>query len=214
MIKMVVADDQMLTREGLRTILDLEDDFEVVGVASNGSEACQLVESLRPDLVLMDIQMPVMDGITALQQIKAQSPHVYVLILTTFLEDDYIVDGMAGGASGYLLKDLDADKMIAAIRDTVEGNFILPASVAARLASKITDLTQQFKLPNMNAMELTTREREIADLLLKGCNNREIAAALYIAEGTARNYISNLYSKLEVIDRVQAIVKLQQILPR
>ena len=212
MIKILVVDDQMLTREGLRTILDLEDEFEVVGVAGNGQEACDLVESLKPDLVMMDIQMPVMDGITALKHIKSKFPQVFVLILTTFLEDHYIVDGMAGGASGYILKDLDADKMIAAIHDTVQGNFILPAPVAARPASKITDLSQQNKLPDSSAIVLTSREQELAKLLLKGYSNREISAALYIAEGTARNYISNLYSKLEVIDRVQAIVKLQQIM--
>lgn len=211
-IKIVIADDQMLTREGLRTILDLEDDFEVVGVAKNGEEACELTEQFRPDLVLLDIQMPVMDGINALKRIKHGHPNVFILILTTFIEEDYIVEGMANGASGYMLKDMDTDKMIASIRDTVSGQFILPATVAAKLAGRLNRFTEDyvhFQRTSLNRMRLTEREEELAHLIIKGLNNREIADALHIAEGTARNYISNLYGKLEVVDRAQAIVRLQ-----
>lgn len=213
MIRIVIADDQMLTREGLRTILDLEDDLTVVGVASNGAEACELTAKLRPDLVMMDIQMPVMDGITALKQIKQTAPETFILILSTFLEDNYIVDGMANGASGYLLKDMDTDKMIAAIRDTVSGQFILPTHVATKLAVRISQMTRD-QYPSITAnthIQLTEREKELAELIIKGYNNRAIASALHIAEGTVRNYISNLYSKLEVTDRVQAIVRLQAL---
>lgn len=214
MIKIVIADDQMLTREGLRTILDLEDDLEVIGVASNGVEACELTEKLSPDLVIMDIQMPIMDGITALKQIKQNSPETFILILSTFLEDNYIIEGMASGASGYLLKDMDTDKMIAAIRDTVLGQFILPTAVASRLASRMLQIShEQQPSPSAKSLkiELTDREKELAELIMKGYNNREIAAELYIADGTVRNYISNLYRKLDVVDRVQAIVRLQAL---
>ncbi|SMF92017.1 two component transcriptional regulator, LuxR family [Paenibacillus uliginis N3/975] len=211
-IRMVIADDQLLTREGLRTILDLEDDMEVIGAAKNGEEACEMVEALHPDLVLLDIQMPVMDGISALKRIKRSSPETFILILTTFIETDYIVEGMAHGASGYMLKDMDADKMIASIRDTVSGQFILPASVAAKLAARMNRLAEDYEYLQRSGaghIKLTEREEELARLIIKGLNNREIADTLHIAEGTARNYISNLYSKLEVVDRAQAIIRLQ-----
>ncbi|MHA6481859.1 response regulator [Paenibacillus sp. strain BS8-2] len=211
MITIVIADDQMLTREGLKTILDLEEDIEVVGVARNGAEACELAARLHPKLIVMDVQMPEMDGIQALKQIKKSLPETFVLMLSTFLDDNYIVDGMAQGASGYMLKDMDADKMIAAIRDTVSGQFILPSAVAAKLASRMMKLSveQQAAAAVQSNVQLTDREKELARLVLKGYTNREIAAAMYISEGTVRNYISNLYSKLEVMDRVQAIVRLQ-----
>ncbi|AWP30005.1 DNA-binding response regulator [Paenibacillus glucanolyticus] len=214
-ITIVVADDQLLTREGLRTILDLEDDMEVVGAAKNGEEACEMVETLRPRLVLLDIQMPVMDGIQALKHIKQSHPDIYILILTTFIETDYIVEGMAHGANGYMLKDMDADKMIASIRDTVAGQFILPAPVAAKLAARMSKMTEGHPVMRRNRLDrirLTEREEGLARLMVQGLNNREIADMLHIAEGTARNYISNLYSKLEVVDRAQAIVRLQAML--
>lgn len=214
-IKIVIADDQLFTREGLRTILDLEDDMEVVGAAKNGEEACEMVMAFQPDLVLLDVQMPVMDGITALKRIKQIRPDLFILILTTFIETDYIVEGMANGASGYMLKDMDADKMIASIRDTIAGQYILPAPVAAKLAAKMNSWTEenehwQKSIPER--IRLTEREAELAQLIIQGLNNREIADVLHIAEGTARNYISNLYSKLEVVDRAQAILRLQAIL--
>jgi len=214
-ITIVVADDQMLTREGLRTILDLEDDFDVIGVAKDGEEACEMAETLLPDLVLLDIQMPVMDGISALKRIKRSCPHIFVLILTTFIDADYIVEGMAHGASGYMLKDMDADKMITSIRDTVSGQFILPAAVAAKLAARMNRFTEdyeQWQRPRLDIIKLTEREEELAQLMIQGLNNREIADELHIAEGTARNYISNLYGKLEVVDRAQAMVRLQTLI--
>lgn len=214
-ITIVIADDQMLTREGLRTILDLEDDFEIVGVAKNGEEACEMAETLQPHLMLLDIQMPIMDGITALKRIKQSSPNIFILFLTTFIDADYIVEGMAHGASGYMLKDMDIDKMIAAIRDTISGQFILPAAVAAKLAERMNRFTEdheQWQKTSQGHIQLTDREKKLAQLIIRGLNNREIADALFIAEGTARNYISNLYSKLEVVDRAQAIIRLQGLI--
>lgn len=214
-IKIVIADDQLLTREGLRTILDLEDDMEVVGAAKNGEEACEMVEMFQPDLVLLDVQMPIMNGISALKRIKQIRPEIFILILTTFIETAYIVEGMAFGANGYMLKDMDADKMISSIRDTISGQFILPAPVAAKLATRMNRLTEEYEYwqrSNVGRVSLTEREEELAQLIIRGLNNREIADTLHIAEGTARNYISNLYSKLEVVDRAQAIVRLQAIM--
>jgi len=214
-IRLIVADDQMLTREGLRTILDLEDDLEVVGVAKNGEEACLLAEELRPDLALLDIQMPVMDGIAALKRIKASCPDTRILILTTFIDTEYIVEAMANGANGYMLKDTDGDRMISSIRDTANGQFVLPAAVAAKLAARMSQMSgeyEQWQRTNLESVRLTEREEELAKLMLRGLNNREIAEALHIAEGTVRNYISSLYGKLEVVDRAQAIVKLQALI--
>ncbi|GGD89112.1 response regulator transcription factor [Paenibacillus nasutitermitis] len=214
-IRLVIADDQMLTREGLRTILDLEDDMNVVGTASNGLEACELAEALRPDLVLMDVQMPKMDGIEALKRIKQSSPGTAVLILTTFMDDDYIIEGLAGGASGYMLKDMDPDRMIALIRDAAHDQFVLPNAVAARLAARVSRTSESYDAghqPSLGRMKLTEREKEIARLIVRGLNNREIAEALYIGEGTVRNYISNLYRKLDVVDRAQAILRLQSLI--
>lgn len=213
-ITIVIADDQMLTREGLRTILDLEDDLDVIGVAKNGLEACEMVKVLHPDLVLLDIQMPLMDGISALKRIKQDSPQTFILILTTFIDADYIVEGMAYGASGYMLKDMDSDKMIASIRDTVSGQFILPAAVAAKIAERMSQFTEDYehRQKNLDRIMLTEREEEVAKLIIQGLNNREIADALHIAEGTTRNYISNLYGKLQVVDRAQAIVRLQALI--
>ncbi|SDF45105.1 DNA-binding response regulator, NarL/FixJ family, contains REC and HTH domains [Fontibacillus panacisegetis] len=214
MITIVIADDQMMIREGLRTILDLEDDMEVVGVAGNGIEVCKMVDQLRPTLVMMDIQMPEMDGISALRKIKQNHPDTSILILTTFLEDNYIVDGLASGANGYILKDMDTDKMLAAIRDTVSGQFILPIAVASKLASRMSQM-ELHRSPGTTVdqrIRLTERERDIAELVVKGRNNRDIAAALYISEGTVRNYMSNLYSKLGVMDRLQASIRLRELL--
>jgi DNA-binding NarL/FixJ family response regulator len=217
-MRIVIADDQMLTREGLRTILDLEEDMEVVGVAKDGLEACELAERLQPDLLLMDVQMPNMDGITAMKRIKRQQPGIAILILTTFMEEDYIVEGMAGGASGYLLKDMEGDRMITAVRDAYAGQFILPTAVAAKLANRISSLMAENEhwrtvaQSKLERVKLTDREKEIARLIIKGMNNRDIAESLQVAEGTARNYISSLYGKLEVNDRAQAIVHLQALI--
>ena len=216
-IRIVVADDQMLTREGLRTILELEDDMEVVGMARNGEEACRLTEELLPDLVLMDIQMPKMDGLTALKYVKQACPQTLVIILTTFIEEDYIFEGMAVGANGYMLKDMDGDKIIAAIRDAMSGQYILPAQVAAKMAERVARLNEEFGVwlnvaqDKLERVKLTDREKEIARLIIQGYKNREIADALQVAEGTVRNYVSQLYGKLGVDGRLQAIASLHKL---
>ncbi len=213
MIKILIADDQMMIREGLRTILDLEEDMEVVGAANNGVEVCKLADALRPDLVMMDIQMPQMDGIAALKRIKQSHPDTSILILTTFLEDQYIIDGLASGADGYILKDMNTDKMLAAIRDAASGQFILPVAVASKLAKRMSHMEMHRPsgvTGSQLRVRLTERESDIAELMVKGYSNNEIAAALYLSEGTVRNYISNLYRKLNATDRVQASLRLRE----
>ncbi|WP_338030917.1 response regulator transcription factor [Fervidibacillus halotolerans] len=158
MIRILIADDQALIRDGLQTIIEMEDDMEVVGVAENGHQACELTEKLKPDLVLMDIKMPGMDGIESTRWIKEHVPDTVVLILTTFSEEKYIIDGLIGGAAGYLVKDLSADKIISSIRDAVQGQFMLPATIAAKLSARLSYLSGKnnffFPLRKMNLPRL------------------------------------------------------------
>ena len=210
-ITIVIADDQLLTREGLRTILDLEDDMKVVGLAKNGEEAYEMVEVFRPKLVLLDIQMPMMNGLAALKRMKRSCPEAIILILTTFIDSSYIVEAMTNGVSGYMLKDMDSDRMIASIHEAVAGQFILPTAVAAQLALSVNKPPEGYA-NRARTTKLTEREEELAKLIIKGMNNREIADALSVAEGTARNYISSLYGRLGVVDRAQAIIRLQALI--
>ena len=211
MITVIIADDQMLIREGLKTILELEEDIKVVALAKNGEEAVFLGEKYKPTLMLLDIQMPVMDGIHAMKILRKSCPDTGILILSTFLEERYVVESLATGACGYLLKDMETDKMIQAIRDAAVGQLVLPATVAAKLASNLLkQSSQQYHIGNQ--VQFTEREKEIALLLKEGLSNREIAEKIYISEGTVRNYISSIYSKLEVQNRISAIGMLKGLL--
>lgn len=218
MIRVLIADDQRLLRDGLQTILQLEDDLEVVGVSENGQEACEAVREKRPDIVLMDIKMPVLDGIEAMKLIKRDFPSTVVLILTTFAEDKFIVDAMAGGADGFLLKDMPADKVIHTVREAVKGQLILPAAIAAKLAARLSvlsdtgaDAFDETEL-RRQGLVLTERERKIVLLMIEGYSNRQISAALFMSEGTVRNYISVVYNKIGTNDRKTAIAKLKDLL--
>lgn len=156
--------------------------------------------------------MPIMDGISALKQIKQSSPKTCILMLTTFVDTEYIVEAMASGASGYMPKDMNWDKMIASIRDAVSGQFILPSDVAKKLSVRVQQFTSDLDIwrkSNPERITLTEREKKLGQLMIKGLSNREIAEMMNIGEGTVRNYISNLYSKLDVVDRAQAILRLQ-----
>ncbi|MFB9326221.1 response regulator [Paenibacillus aurantiacus] len=218
MIRVLIADDQRLLRDGLQTILQLEDDLEVVGVSENGQEACEAVREKRPDIVLMDIKMPVLDGIEAMKLIKRDYPSTVVLILTTFAEDKFIVDAMAGGADGFLLKDMPADKVVHTVREAVKGQLILPAAIAAKLAARLSvlsdtgaDAFDETEL-RRQGLVLTERERKIVLLMIEGYSNRQISAALFMSEGTVRNYISVVYNKIGTNDRKTAIAKLKDLL--
>lgn len=217
MIRILIADDQTLMREGLKTILELEDDIEVAGTPDDGKKAYEMVAEYHPDLVLMDVQMPVMDGIESTRLIKQDFPETIILILTTFAEDAYIVEGLANGASGFLLKDIHGDKLISSIRDAVRGQFMLPSIIAKKLATRLSQLSSQAQ-QNINTeklrregIEFSVREKEIALLMLKGFSNRQIAKALFISEGTVKNYISIIYSKIGTNERTKAIMYIRAL---
>jgi len=216
MIKILIVDDQALIRDGLKTVLDLEDDLEVLGVGANGLEAIQLNKTLNPDIVLMDIRMPKLNGVDATEQIREVDEEVKILILTTFDDEDYIIEALANGADGYLLKDIETDKLIESIRECVEGDFMLPASVAKKLAKRLRNgsigkKTHDGKV-DYEGEVFSERELQIGKCILDGMSNKEIANTLFITEGTVKNYISSLYRKLEVNSRAKAIRKLEQII--
>jgi len=215
MVRIVIADDQRLMREGLQTILQLEDDMEVVCTAENGKEAHEAVGIHRPDIVLMDIKMPVMDGIESMKLIKRDYPKTIVLILTTFAEDKYIVNAMAGGANGFLLKDIAAERVVQTVRDAMVGELLLPPAIAAKLASRLTaSESYDFDEGKLQQMGLffTERERKIILLLIEGYSNKQIAVTLFMSEGTVRNYVSVIYGKIGTNDRRAAVGIMKELL--
>lgn len=211
-IKILIVDDQTLMRDGLKTVLSLEKDFEVTGTASNGLEAIRMVEKQNPDVVLLDIRMPEMDGVTCIKRIKQQHPDTKVIMLTTFNDEEYIIDALANGASGYFLKDIDMEKLIRAIRDCVEGRTIIPQEVALKLAEGLTRISSSGRRKDVSQAELdlTERELEICSMMVQGFTNSQISVMIHISEGTVRNYISNIYSKLGISDRTQAVLYLKE----
>lgn len=203
-IRILVCDDQEVVREGLRAILDLVPDFDVVGVVANGAEAVEAVAGTPVDVVLMDLHMPIMNGVQATSRIVARHPDVSVLVLTTYTDEQWVLDAVRAGAAGYLLKDVPRDRIVAAIRGTVDGETHLDPSIAGglllRLASQSADSGDAF------AEDLTERERDVLVLIGKGLPNSEIADRLFLSEGTVRNYVSAVLAKLGVHDRTQAAV--------
>jgi len=213
-IKLLIVDDQTLMREGLKSLLELEEDIEVVGTAKDGVEALSLVCQFLPQVVLMDIRMPNMNGVECTKAIKEKYKNIVILALTTFNEEEYIVDILNNGASGYLLKDMDSDKLIDAIKAAVKGNFILPSEVAVKLAkvasktSKAIEKEKQLKLSE--DFNLTERETEVALMLSQGFNNKQIALGLHISEGTVKNLVSSIYSKIDISGRAAAALFLKE----
>lgn len=216
-IKVLIADDQTLMREGLRTILELETDMKVIGMANNGKEAFELVESLIPDVVLMDIRMPVLDGVSSTKLIMEHFPKTVVIMLTTFDEDEYIIEALANGAKGFLLKDIPGDKLIDAIRDGYNGQIMLPGSVGAKLAAKLSDVSNLLKRDinisssGEGSLKFSDREKDIIFLMIEGLSNRQISESLFLGEGTVKNYISEIYNKIGINNRQQAIIHLRKI---
>jgi len=211
-IRILLVDDQPLFREGLRTLLSVHSDFEVVGEAGNGEEALKLARSLLPSVVLMDLQMPVLDGVAATRRLKAEQPQCRVIVLTTFDDDEMVFDGLRAGALGYLLKDVPSEKLGEAIRAAARGESFLQPSVAAKVVAEFARLTSK---PTMNAKALaeplSDREFEILRLIADGARNQEIAGSLFLAEGTVKNHITNILGKLGVRDRTQAALKARRI---
>lgn len=204
MIRILICDDQEVVREGLRTIVDLVNEFEVVGVVGDGASALVYLESNPADIVLMDLHMPVMNGVQATRQIKAHHPETRVLVLTTYADESWVLDAIRAGADGYMLKDAPRSRLVEAIKGTIDGKTHLDPSIAGGL---LVHLSSQPTGPSPNLGEdLTERERQVLSLLGKGSSNAEIAGQLYLSEGTVRNYVSAVLAKLGVHDRTQAAV--------
>ncbi len=207
MIRLLLVDDQALFREGMRTLLSLHEDLHVVGEAGNGLEALAAADSLRPDVVLMDLRMPVLDGVAATRRLLAAHPATRVIVVTTFDDDELVFDGLRAGAIGYLLKDVSSDKLVEAIRAAASGESFLQPSIAAKVLAEFNRLER--RLPPTPALTeaLSERELDILRLMAEGDSNKEIAAALYIAEGTVKNHVTNVLGKLGVRDRTQAVLR-------
>jgi DNA-binding NarL/FixJ family response regulator len=204
MIKILICDDQDLVCEGLRAILSTDPELDVVGVANDGARALELIPELAPEIVLMDLKMPVMNGIQATRHLHQHHPEVKVLVLTTYADDRWVFDAIRGGASGYLLKDTPREALISAIKETVAGRTHVDPEVAGKLFAHVAKRTPD---PDTTIIEaLSEREREVLSLLARGLSNADIATRLYLSEGTVRNYVSSIFAKLEVADRTQAAV--------
>jgi DNA-binding NarL/FixJ family response regulator len=211
-IRIVLVDDQALFREGLKTLLSVQPAFVVAGEAANGEEAIQKVVSLRPDVVLMDLRMPVMDGVTATRRLHSLAPQVRVIVLTTFDDDESVFDGLRAGAVGFLLKDVSPAKLYEAIQAAARGESILQPSIAAKVIAEFSRLANQAPASQGALVEpLSEREIEVLHQVATGASNREIAADLVIAEGTVKNHLTNILRKLEVADRAQAVLKARQL---
>ena len=207
-VNIMIVDDQLLFREGLKTVLNLEDSINIISAVANGKEALSLLNpSALPELVLLDIRMPEMDGVETVKHIKQTYPEIKVLMLTTFNDEEYIMEALANGANGYVLKDIEIEKLVEAIHDAIGEKIILPPSVAAKLAQGLLKITP--KKPSSALAELSEREKEISTMLTLGFSNKQIAMGLFISEGTVRNYISNIYSKIGVNDRTNAVLLLK-----
>jgi DNA-binding NarL/FixJ family response regulator len=204
MIKIMICDDQDVVREGLKAILSTDGELQVVGLARDGAEALDLLAKVQPDLVLMDLKMPLMNGIQATSRIQKEFPQVKVLVLTTYDADEWVFDAIRSGAAGYLLKDTPREALLAAIKGTVAGQTHVDPQVAGKIFARVAQGTPL--PPPAFLAELSDREREILVLLAHGLSNPDIAGRLYLSEGTVRNYISILLSKLNVTDRTQAAV--------
>jgi len=218
MISIIIVDDQRLLREGLQTLLQTEEGLEISALCANGKEALQAVQDHKPDVVLMDIKMSGMDGIDAMKRIKREYPGTVVLMLTTFAENRYIVDAMAGGADGFLLKDMSSRIIVQTIRDAMNGEVILPAPIASKLAAKLSVLSEG-RADRFDERKLresgycfTVRERKIIELMTEGYTNKQISSSLFMSEGTVRNYISVIYNKVGTNDRIAAVAILSGLL--
>jgi len=204
-ITILIADDHTLFRDGLKALFDSVVDMAVIGEAANGAEAIAQAEQLQPDVLLMDIQMPNTNGIEATRQVVQTSPHIGIIIVTMFEDDDSVFAAMRAGARGYVLKGADQEEMLRAIHAVARGEALFGPAIAARLQSFFTAPKQVAMLQAFS--DLTEREREVLELLAQGFNNGDIARQLHISPKTVRNHCSNIFSKMQVVDRAQAIIQ-------
>ena len=207
-VRVLVVDDQALFREALTTLLGARPEVEVVGEAGNGHQALERAAALQPDVVLMDLHMPVLDGIAATRRLKVEQPGVRVLALTTFDDDEDVFAALRTGALGYLLKDVSSDRLVEAVLSAARGESVLQPSVAAKVVARFAQLDDAPRSrPQPLVVPLSDRELDVLRLLADGRSNREIATALFLAEGTVKNHVTNLLGKLGARDRTQAALR-------
>lgn len=207
MTSLVIADDQGMVRAGFRSLLDAEPDLDVVGEAGNGEEALEVVRRLQPDVTLMDIRMPVLDGLAATRAILAEGLPTRVLVLTTFDLDEYVFEALRSGASGFLLKDAPAEELAAAVRVVAAGDSLLAPGVTRRVIDAfVRRPAGPSRAPDPALLRLTPRELEVLGLLARGLSNVDIATRLFVSEATTKTHVSNVLSKLGLRDRVQAVI--------
>ena len=209
MIKVLWVDDQQILAEGIKSVLETSKSIKVIGIALDGAQAVEKCAELKPDVVLMDIRMPNMNGVVATKRIKETDDKIKIIILTTFDDSDYILSAINNGASGYLLKDIGSTALIDAVKNAYAGDTILPAKIAKKItdAAAMVSSDKEYKL--RRSFNLSEREVEIALMLFDGFTNRQIATALKLSDGTARNYISTIYLKLGVDGRAAAVEKIR-----
>ena len=211
-IRILLVDDQRLMRDGLRILLELESDFEVVGEAENGAEALGAYSKLAPDVVLMDIRMPEMDGVEATRRLREVDPNARVIILTTFDDNEYVFEGLRAGALGYLLKDVSGAELADAIRKVAAGGSMIEPSVARKVVAEFARLAPASSEARDELIEpLSEREVEILKLVSQGLTNKEIAVKLYLAEGTVKNYVTSILQKINARDRTQAALRAREL---
>lgn len=210
-VRVLIVDDQALFREALATLLEVQPEIDVVGEAADGEQAVRLCAELRPDVALMDLRMPVLDGIAATTRLRAEQPEVRVLALTTFDDDADVFAALRAGAVGYLLKDVSSTRLVEALVAAQRGESVLQPSVAAKLVAKVARMPAEPPRPQPLITPLSDRELEVLRLLSDGHSNREIAKALFLAEGTVKNLVTNVLSKLQVRDRTQAALRAKEL---
>jgi DNA-binding NarL/FixJ family response regulator len=211
-IRVLICDDQSLFREALHTLLSSYPEIEVMGEAANGEEALRLAVAESPDVILMDLRMPVMDGVEATRRINQLGKTIKVIVLTTFDDDETVFDGLRAGAVGYLLKDVSSEKLMEAIKAAYAGQYFLLPSITAKVVSEFSKISKPSRKTKDDILPdpLSPREIEILRIVAQGASNKEIADRLFISEGTVKNHLSSILSKLGVRDRMQAILKARE----
>jgi RNA polymerase sigma factor (sigma-70 family) len=205
-IRVVIVDDQALIRDGLRTMLELDGEMSVVGEAADGASAVETVQRTRPDLVLMDIRMPGVDGLEATRRLLQTTAGLKVLVLTTYDADEYVLDAMRAGAAGFLLKDLRKGQLVRAVRQAAAGDLVFDPSITRRLIETVADRSRARSEARSALVQLTERELEVLKLMATGLTNSELAADLSVSESTVKTHVARILDKLEVRDRVQAVI--------
>jgi len=203
-MKVLICDDQAIVCEGLSRIINSDPELEVVGIAYNGEEPLALIPDTHPDLVVMDLKMPIMNGVVATRKIRETHPDIHVLVLTTYDDDEWIFDAIRGGAAGYLLKDTPPKELITAIKGTIEGKSYIDPSIGGKVLNQVATKKKPESPPT--TFNLSDREFEVLNLVAQGLTNADIAQKLFLTEGTVRNYTSEIFKKLGVSDRTQAAI--------